>query len=221
MAHSVPFPEEFMAVSVDVMDEEWLLSVEQVRSLLEWIHGHAGADRLVYPFMRTVAEQALRPSEARALRVRDVVLPESDSGELIVRHRGVSREIPLQPRFVEFLRKWISGAGLREDDLLFPGRRGGPLSASVYQRVWGQAQVAVLPRDELYSWRLGEPISILRESRLAEWLRMGISSFMVAELAGVTPVWLALRYPYRFRREDVEIDWDCLAEATALPELKR
>src|SRR5262249_51533061 len=142
---------------------------------------------------------ALRPSEARALRVHDVLLPKGDSGELTVRHRGVAREIPLQARFVEFLGEWINGAGLREDDLLFPGRRGGPLAASVCQRVWQQAQEAVLPRDELYSWRLGEPISILRESSLAEWLRTGVSPFAVAELAGVTPDWLALRYPYCFR----------------------
>ncbi|MFJ4790845.1 tyrosine-type recombinase/integrase [Streptomyces sp. NPDC088794] len=133
-------------MSVDVTDEEWLLSVEQVRSLLEWIHGHAGVDRSVCPFIRTVTEQALRLGEARALRVRDVVLPERDLGTLTTRHRGVAREIPLQPELVEFLREWISWAGLREDDLLFPGRRGGRLSASVYRRVWEQAQEAVLPR---------------------------------------------------------------------------
>ncbi|TKA06429.1 hypothetical protein [Actinacidiphila oryziradicis] len=86
---------------------------------------------------------------------------------------------------------------------------------------WEQAQEAVLPRDELYSWRLGEPISILRESRLTEWLKMGISSFAVAELAGVTPDWLALRYPYCFHDKDVDIDWDRLAKAMALPKLKR
>lgn len=209
-----------MAVSVDVMDEEWLLSLEQVGSLLGWIRGHVGADRSAYPFMRTVAEQALRPGEARALRVRDLVLPEGNWGELTARHRGVAREIPLPPQFVEFMRSWIDEAGLREDDLLFPGRRGGRLSASVYQRVWEQAQEAVLPRDELYLWRLGEPISILRESRLAEWLRVGIPSFAVAELAGVSPVWLALRYPYCFRR-DAEIDWDRLEKAMTLPELNR
>lgn len=67
----------------------------------------------------------------------------------------------------------------------------------------------------------GEPISILRESRMAERLRMGLSSFEVAELAGVTPYWLALRYPYCFRRDGVDIDWDRLAEATALPEIKQ
>lgn len=53
-------------MSVDVLDEEWLLSEEQVRSLLEWMRGHTGANRSVYPFMRTMAEQALRPGEARA-----------------------------------------------------------------------------------------------------------------------------------------------------------
>ncbi|MFF7838232.1 tyrosine-type recombinase/integrase [Streptomyces ossamyceticus] len=208
-------------MSIEVIDEEWLLSVEQVRSLLEWIRGHTSADRAVYPFIRTVAEQVLRPGEARALRVRDVVLPKDDWGVLTARHRGVARKVPVQPQFVEFLREWIDEAGLREDDLLFRGRRGGPLSGSVCQRVWEQAQEAVLPRDELYSWRLGEPITILRESRLAEWLRIGISSFTVAELAGVAPVWLALRYPYCFGGEDVDIDWDRLAKAMALPKLKR
>ncbi|GAQ57381.1 MULTISPECIES: tyrosine-type recombinase/integrase [Streptomyces] len=208
-------------MSDEVMDEEWLLSAEQVRSLLEWMQEHVGADHSVYPFMATVAEQALRPGEARALRVRDVAFPEGGGGKLTARHRGVVREIPLQPHYVEFLRAWIEGAGLGENDLLFPGRRGGRLSASAWQRLWEQAQAAVLPRDELYSWRLGEPISILRESRMAEWLRMGLSSFEVAEMAGVTPYWLALRYPYCFRGDGVEVDWDRLAEATALPEIKQ
>ncbi|MBP5860690.1 tyrosine-type recombinase/integrase [Streptomyces scabiei] len=206
---------------VEVMDEEWLYSEEQVRSLLEWMRGHAGAHRSVHPFMRIVAEQALRPGEARALRVSDVVLPEGDLGKLTARHKGVAREIPLQPQAVEFLRGWISDAGLQEDDLLFPGMGGGALSPSVYKWVWEQAQQAVLSRDELYSWRLGEPISILRESCLVKWLRMGISSFAVAEWAGVTPNWLGLRYQHCFRTEKVEIDWDRLAEATALPDLPR
>ncbi|MGW1712062.1 tyrosine-type recombinase/integrase [Streptomyces sp. NPDC002156] len=191
-------------MSVEIMDEEWLLSVEQVRSLLKWIRGHANANRSVHPFMCSVAEQALLPREARALRVSDVVLPESGGGKLTARRNGKAREIPLQPQSVEALREWISEAGLQEDDLLFPGRRGGPLSASEYKQIWEQAQEAVLPRDELYPWRLGEPISILRESCLVKWLRMGISPVTVAERAGVTPSWLALRYPHCFRTEDAQ-----------------
>lgn len=113
------------------------------------------------------------------------------------------------------LRAWIGEAGLREDALLFPDLRGRSASTSVYQQVWEQAQEAVLLRDERYSWRLGEPISILRESCLVKWLGMGISPFTVAELAGVTPSWLALRYPHCFRVEDAEIDRDRLEAVMA------
>ncbi|WP_406283368.1 tyrosine-type recombinase/integrase [Streptomyces sp. NBC_00209] len=205
-------------MSVEVMEEEWLYPEEQVRALLEWVRGQEGVERSVYPFMRVVAEQALRPGEARGLRVSDVVLPERGLGKLTVRYRGKVREVPLRSPSVEFLRAWISEAGLREDDLLFPDLGGRSASTSVYQRVWEQAQEAVLPRDERYWWRLGEPISILRESCLVKWLGTGISPFMVAELAGVNPSWLALRYPHCFHEKDAEIDWDRLADVMGLPE---
>ncbi|MGW6458899.1 tyrosine-type recombinase/integrase [Streptomyces sp. NPDC055078] len=205
---------------VEVMEEEWLLSEEQVRSLLKSIHGQGGFNRSVYPFICTVAEQALFPREARALRVSDV-LPEGDGGKLTVRRNGKARDIALQPQCIAFLREWINGAGLQEDDLLFPGTRGRPLSASDYKQIWEQAQEAVLPRDDLYSWRLGEPISILRDSCLVKWLRMGLSSVTVAEWAGVTPSWLTQRYPHCFRTEKVEIDWDHLAGVMPLPDSRR
>ncbi|MFD3416173.1 tyrosine-type recombinase/integrase [Streptomyces cyaneofuscatus] len=207
-----------MSVEVEVMEEEWLYSEEQVRALLEWVRGRDGVERSVYPFMRVVAEQALRPGEARELRVSDLVLPERGLGKLTVRYSGKAREIPLRSQSVEFLRAWISEAGLREDDLLFPDLRGRSASTPVYQQIWEQAQKAVLPRDERYSWRLGEPISILRESCLVKWLGMGISPFAVAELAGVTPSWLALRYPHCFRVENAGIDWDRLEDVMGLPE---
>ncbi|AWL41043.1 MULTISPECIES: site-specific integrase [unclassified Streptomyces] len=202
-------------MSVEVMEEEWLYSEEQVRALLEWVRGREGVERSVYPFMRVVAEQALRPGEARELRVSDVVLPERGLGKLTVRYSGKVREVPLRSQSVVLLRAWIGEAGLREDALLFPDLRGRSASTSVYQQVWKQAQEAVLPRDERYSWRLGEPISILRESGLVKWLGMGISPFTVAELAGVTPSWLVLRYPHCFRVEDAEIDRDRLEAVMA------
>ncbi|MEU5838360.1 tyrosine-type recombinase/integrase [Streptomyces diacarni] len=205
-------------MSVDVMEEEWLYSEEQVRALLEWVRGREDVERSVYPLMCIVAEQALRPGEARALRVGDVDLPVRGWGKLAVGSGRTERNVPLKPRLVEFLREWISEAGLREEDLLFPGRDGYPLSASQCQRVWEQAQEAVLARDELYSWRLGEPISILRETCLVRWLQAGVSRFAVAELAGVTPNWLAMRYPYCFRVENDMIDRGQLSENMAVPE---
>ena len=217
--HSINFAEEFRAVSVEVMEEEWLLSAEQVRSLLKWIRGLAGANRSVHPFMCTVAEQALLPREARALRVSDVVLPEGGGGKLTARRNGKAREIPLQPQSVEFLREWISDAGLQEGDLLFPSARGRPLSASGCKQVWERAQEAVLPRDELYWWRLGEPITVLRDSCLVKWLTTGISPVTVAEWAGVTPRWLELRYPHCFRTENTETDRDHLSTGSVLSDV--
>ncbi|MEU6995441.1 hypothetical protein ABZ953_32895 [Streptomyces sp. NPDC046465] len=126
--------------------------------------------------------------------------------------------VPLRPQFAVFLRGWIDEAGLQKDDLLFPGPHGGHLSVAAYMRLWEQAQEAVLPHDELLDWRLGEPVDILRESSLVRWLRRGVDVATVAELAGVAPAWLALRYPYCFRVDATEIDWERLAQATRLPE---
>ncbi|MFI7337802.1 tyrosine-type recombinase/integrase [Streptomyces sp. NPDC050085] len=203
---------------VDALDEEWILSERQVLSLLDWIRQQAGGSRSVYPFLATLAEGALRPSEARSLRVRDVVLHSGGSGELTARHRGQDRVVQLRPQFATFVRGWIDEDGLQNDDLLFPGSRGGRLTAAAYERVWEQAQEAVLPHDKLLDWRLGEPVDILRDSSLVRWLRLGVDVAKVAKLAGVTPAWLALRYPYCFRLEATEIDSEPAAQAACLLE---
>ncbi|QOV34993.1 tyrosine-type recombinase/integrase [Streptomyces ferrugineus] len=203
---------------IDALDEEWILSERQVLSLLDWIRQQTGGSRSVHPFLAAVAEGALRPSEARALRVRDVVLRSGGSGELTVRHRGRARVVPLRPQFAAFLREWIDVAGLQKGDLLFPGTRGARLSIAAYERLWEQAQEAVLPHDELLSWRLGEPVDILRDSTLVRWLRLGLDVATVAELAGVDPAWLVLRYPYCFRLEADETDTRRPSQVTLLPE---
>ncbi|MCA1269590.1 site-specific integrase [Streptomyces sp. 7G] len=203
---------------VDALDEEWILSERQVLSLLDWIRQQAGGSRSVYPFLVTLAEGALRPSEARSLRVRDVVLHSGGSGELMAGYRRQARVVPLRLGFAMFLRGWFNDAGLQKDDLLFPGARGERLSVDAYMGLWEQAQEAVLPHDELLAWRLGEPVDILRESSLVRWLRLGVDVATVAELAGVAPAWLALRDPHWFRLEVTEIDWERLAQATRLPE---
>ncbi|SCF82009.1 hypothetical protein GA0115280_114699 [Streptomyces sp. Cmuel-A718b] len=76
----------------------------------------------------------------------------------------------------------------------------------------------MLPHDELLSWRLGEPVDILWESRLVQLLKLGVDVVTVAELAGVHPAWLALRYPYCFLHEATETDGDCSARAASFPE---
>lgn len=167
-----------------------------------------------------MAGAALLPSEAAALRVDDATLPEGEFGELRVR-ANEERRVPVTPELAGVLQRWIDKASLKPGDLLFPGEHCGELSSSLYRRVWKQAREAVLTPDEVTAG-LGERVTSLRDSCLDAWLKAGVPAWGVAEWAGVSASWLALHYPHRFRLEDVDLDWDHLAEVMALPDsLKR
>ncbi|MET9100758.1 tyrosine-type recombinase/integrase [Streptomyces antibioticus] len=195
------------------IDESSLLSVDRVRALLEWVREESpGA---IYPFFVSMASTALSPGEAASVRVHDVTLPDGEFGEVLVRS-GEGRRVPLTPEIVGVLRRWIDRAGLKAGDLLFPGEQGGPLPSCEYRRVWRQASQAVLSPAEVRAG-LGEQVSSLRDSSLDAWLKAGVPVWGVAEWAGVSASWIAVRYPHRFRLEDVEIDWDHLEEILRLP----
>ncbi|QNT90522.1 integrase [Streptomyces griseofuscus] len=197
------------------IDESSLLSADHVRALLEWIQeASSGA---VFPFLASVAGTALSPGEAASIRVQDVTLPDGEFGEVLVR-AGKGRRAPVSPDIVGVLRRWIDEADLEAEDLLFPAERGGPLASSEYKRAWRQAREAVLSPDEVQAG-LGEQVSSLRDSCLDRWLEAGVPVWGVAEWAGVSASWIALRYPHRFRLEDAEIDWDHLEEILRLPDI--
>jgi integrase len=190
--------------------------VQQVRSLLEWVRNDAGEQGAVYPFFVSMAAAALLPGEAIQLRMDGVALPEDGCGEFLA-DGGGSRRVPVTPELVGVLREWISSGGLKPGDLLFPGEGGGPLPSAVYRRVWKQARKAVLRPDEVEAG-FAEHVTSLRDSTLEKWLKAGVPAWDVAEWAGVTASWLAMRYPHCFRLEDVELDWAHLAKLMALPE---
>lgn len=194
--------------------ESSLLSADHVRALLGWIQGeYSGA---VFPLLVSMAGTALSPGEAASVRVQDVTLPDGEFGEVLVR-AGERRRVPVSPDVVGVLRRWIDEAGLEAEDLLFPAERGGPLASSEYKRAWRQARQAVLSPDEVQAG-LGEQVSSLRDSCLDRWLEAGVPAWGVAEWAGVSASWIALRYPHRFRLEDIEIDWEHLEEILRLPD---
>ncbi|MEV6377929.1 tyrosine-type recombinase/integrase [Streptomyces sp. NPDC051773] len=187
--------------------------MDHVRALLKWIQEESpGA---VFPFLASMAGTALSPGEAASVRVHDVTLPDGEFGEVLVRS-GEGRRVPATPDLVSVLRRWIDRADLKPGDLLFPGERGGPLASSAYRRAWKQARQAVLSPDEVRAG-LGEQVSSLRDSCLDHWLKAGVPAWGVAEWAGVSASWVALRYPHRFRLEDVEVDWDHLEEIMGFP----
>ncbi|MGN9819742.1 tyrosine-type recombinase/integrase [Streptomyces sp. SD11] len=195
--------------------ESSLLSADHVRALLKWIQDESSG--AVFPFFAFMAGTALSPGEAASVRVQDVTLPDGEFGEVLVR-AGEGRRVPVSPDIVGVLRRWIDEVDLEAEDLLFPAERGGPLASSECKRTWRRARQAVLSPDEVQVG-LGEQVSSLRDSCLDRWLEAGVPVWGVAEWAGVGASWIALRYPHRFRLEDVEIDWDRLEVCLRLPDI--
>ena len=113
---------------------------------------------------------ALRPAEAVALLARSCILPSRGWGQLTLtaslprsarawtgngtpreprslKHRpeGASRTIPIPPQLARLLRWHMRAFGCADDGRLFRGARGGPLSESLYGRIWHQARAAAIP----------------------------------------------------------------------------
>ena len=110
---------------------------------------------------------ALRPAEAVALRASSCTLPARGWGQLTLtgslprsarawtgngtpreprglKHRpeGAIRTVPIPPQLVRLLRRHLQAYGCAADGRLFRGARGGPLSESLYGRIWHQARAA-------------------------------------------------------------------------------
>ena len=115
---------------------------------------------------------ALRPAEAVALHARSCILPAGGWGQLTLtaslprsarawtgngtpreprslKHRpeGAIRTVPIPPQLVRLLRWHLQTFGCAADGRLFRGARGGPLSESLYGRIWHQARTAAMPED--------------------------------------------------------------------------
>jgi len=139
-------------IVAEAVDRRVVVNHAQARALLT-------AVRSTYPaleaYFACLYYAALRPAEARHLRVKDCLLPESGWGELILlgstpnagsawtdsglanedrqlKHRGVSdtRPVPASPELVEILRQHIDTFPTSPDGRLFVtrvGRAGVPL----------------------------------------------------------------------------------------------
>ena len=113
---------------------------------------------------------ALRPAEAVALRADSCDLLPAGWGQLTLtgslprsarawtgngtprearglklRPDGAIRIVPIPPQLVRLLRHHLRAYGCAADGRLFQGARGGPLSESLYGRIWHQARAAAIP----------------------------------------------------------------------------
>jgi integrase len=150
---------------------------------------------------------ALRPAEAVALRASSCTLPAHGWGQLTLtaslprsvrawtgngtpreprslKHcpEGASRTIPIPPQLACLLRWHMRAFGCAEDGRLFRGARGGPLSESLYGRIWHQARAAAIP-GLAGTWPVRRPYD-LRHAALSLWLASGAPPAEVAARAG-------------------------------------
>src|ERR1700730_4607958 len=152
--------------------------------------------------------QALRPAAAVALRADSCILPSRGWGELTLtgslprsarawtgngtpresrrlKHRpeGAIRTVPIPPQLARLLRWHLRAFGCAEDGRLFQGAHGGPLSESLYGRIWHQARTAALPEEGTGTQPARRPYD-LRHAALSLWLASGASPAEIAARAG-------------------------------------
>ena len=151
---------------------------------------------------------ALRPAEAVALCASSCTLPSRGWGQLTLtaslprsarawtsngtpreprglKHRpeGAIRTVPIPPQLARLLRWHLRAFGCAEDGRLSRGARGGPVSESLYGRVWHQARAAAIPEDGTGAWPARRPYD-LRHAALSLWLASGAPPAEVAARAG-------------------------------------
>lgn len=193
----------------ELVDVRTVVNHDQARALLAAVGQQSGSGPALVAFFACMYYAAIRPAEAAELRVSDIVWPASyeDSGDLRLnasnpttalswtdngrrgprqlKHRARTevRVVPCPPPLVQLLSRHLAEHGTAADGRLFRGERGGPISDSVYGRVWGRARVGALTASEAASPLADRPYS-LRHAAVSTWLNAGVDPAQVAEWAG-------------------------------------
>jgi integrase len=179
----------------------------QARALLAAVDAEPSGSALV-AFFAVMYYAALRPGEAVDLRKEALSLPSKGWGELYLstsapsagrswsesgtrreprqlKHRGVDevRIVPCAPELTAILRGHLDRHGTMPDGRLFRGVRFGPLSESLYGRIWGRARAAALTEQEVASPLARRPYD-LRHAAVSTWLNSGVPAPQVAAWAG-------------------------------------
>ncbi|HEY5987324.1 MAG TPA: hypothetical protein VIV12_13260 [Streptosporangiaceae bacterium] len=104
-----------------------------------------------------------------------------------LKHRpdATVRIVPIPPILVSLLRQHVREFGTASDGRLFHGTRGGPLSESVYGRVWRAARQAALG-PALAATPLARRPYDLRHAALSLWLNASGAPAGVAARAGTS-----------------------------------
>ncbi|GEL16335.1 tyrosine-type recombinase/integrase [Pseudonocardia asaccharolytica] len=189
------------------MNPRVVLNHAQAKALLKAVRQQQSGGALV-AFFAVMYYSGLRPAEAVDLHKEALSLPESGWGELYLstsapsagrswsesgtrreprqlKHRGVDevRIVPAPPELTALLREHLTEHGTTDGGRLFRGVRGGPLSESLYGRIWSAARAAALSPEEFVSPLARRPYD-LRHAAVSTWLNGGVPAPQVAEWAG-------------------------------------
>jgi hypothetical protein len=96
---------------------------------------------------------------------------------------GAIRTVPIPPQLTRLLNWHLRTFGHATDGRLFRGTRGGPLSESLYARIWHQARTAATAEYGTGSQPVRRPYD-LRHAALSLWLASGAPPAEVAARAG-------------------------------------
>ena len=229
------------------LDPAVVASPDQVSALLDAV---ARTRPELAAFFGCLYYAALRPEEAVALRIADCHLPSSGWGMLRLasaaprtaaawtsdgtgyeqrglKHRpdGAIRMVPAPPVLAAMLRTHFIAYGTAPDGRLFRGTCGGPLSESVYGRVWHVARTLALG-PELAASALARRPYDLRHAALSLWLTAGGDPAQIAARAGNSVAVLLTVYSHCIHgRDDLlnqQIDYvlDPLSESGPCPSVE-
>ncbi len=195
--------------AVTVVDPRTVVNPAQARDLLDAVSkvGRKRGARLKALFA-CVYYAALRPEEAADLREKNLTLPDSGWGLIVLerarpqatkrwtdsgqthesrrlKHRAdkETREIPIPPFLVTILREHIKEYGVAKDGRLFRTATGGSYSSSAYSYVWQEARKLALSPAQVASSLAARPYD-LRHAAVSLWLNAGVPAPEVAKRAG-------------------------------------
>ena len=188
--HSQRRTSQKVAVAVETSE---LPTLAQATAALDRMRNHQPASEGLRVLGYLMYLAGLRPSEARALHVEDLELPDEGWGSILVRraitdagkdftsaaeHAGVTktgaaRTVPISQLLVGILREYV---GDRTSGLLVATRGGKPITISNLGRAWRAARGDA-------GWRLYD----LRHACATTWLAAGVPIGIAARRMGHSP----------------------------------
>lgn len=189
------------------VDRRAVVDHARARALLAAVRDQGTTGRHLEAFFGCMYYSALRPAEVTALTKADLQLPREGWGELALnrsdpstspqwtddgarssrqlKHRSEDevRFVPVPPPLTALLRRHLAAYPPAADGRVFHGESGGPVSDSVYGRLWQRARAAALTPEEQATPLASRPYD-LRHAAVSTWLNAGVPATQVAEWAG-------------------------------------